>query len=547
MRVDLMVHNANILTLHEAHPRAHSMAVHHGRVVALDDTSHLTAAAVLDARGATITPGFADAHNHMAWFGLGLSEIDLSGLTGLHQLYRRVTDRAAQLGPDDYVIGTGYDHTLLGGHPHRADLDAAAGGRPVWLRHRSGHVSSVNTPVLAATGLLDGSTPVPAGGVMAHDEHGPTGVLEEQAQNLVVDLVMPYPLHRLQAAVARASQVYASEGLTHVTEAGIGSGWMGKSPLELAAYQAARDAGELCVRVQLMPTVDALHPVSGHAGDAMTFGLDLGMRTGFGDDWVRLGPMKIWLDGSLVARTAAVLEPFCDHGHGHRHGYFQADPEAMTDQVVAAHAGGWRVACHAIGDRAVDLALEAFEHAHAKHPRPDVRHRIEHAGITRPDQLQRMADPGVIPVPQHHFLYEIGDTMAEAVGADRQPMLYRHASFLAAGLCVPGSSDRPVAPGPPLAGIQSMVLRRTRAGNTLGPDERVDVHTALRAYTIDAAWAAGEEDQRGTLAPGKLADFVLLGDDITAIDPDRIAATEVVATFAGGRCTHGKEAVPAAP
>ncbi|HEX2175820.1 MAG TPA: amidohydrolase [Nocardioidaceae bacterium] len=545
MRVDLLVHNANILTLDERHPRAHSMAVHRGRVAALDDTSDLRADAVIDCQGATVTPGFADAHNHMAWFGLGLTEIDLSGVSELHDLYRRVAERAAQLDPGDYVVGTGYDHTLLGDHPHRDDLDTAGGGRPVWLKHRSGHVSCVNTAVLAAAGVLDGSAAVPAGGAVVVDDSGPTGVLEEQAQNLVVDLVVPYPLHQLQTAVAKASAVYASEGLTHVTEAGIGRGWLAKSPLELAAYQAVHEAGDLLVRVQLMPTVDTLHPMTGNTQDAMTFGLDLGIRTGFGDDWIRLGPMKIWLDGSLVARTAAVQEPFCDHGHGH--GYFQADPGLMADQVMAAHAGGWRVAAHAIGDRAVDLALDMFTRAQDKHPRPEARHRIEHAGITRHDQLRRMAGLGVIPVPQHRFLYEIGDTMADAVGAERQPMLYRHASFLAAGLCVPGSSDRPVVPGAPLAGIESMVLRRTRAGKTLGPDEGVDVHTALRAYTHDAAWAAAEERHRGTLTPGKLADFVLLGDDITALDPDRIAATEVVATFTGGRCTHGEETVASAP
>jgi predicted amidohydrolase YtcJ len=276
----------------------------------------------------------------------------------------------------------------------------------------------------------------------------------------------------------------------------------------------------------------------------MRFGLDLGLRTGFGDDRLRLGPMKIFLDGSLVARTAAVQQPFCDHGHGR--GYLQDDPDTMRGQLVAAHRGGWRVAAHAIGDRAVDLALDAYEEAQRLRPRPDARHRIEHAGITRPDQVTRMADLGVTPVPQHRFLYEIGDTMAAALGADRRDLLYRHAGFLRAGLRVPGSSDRPVASGAPLQVMQSMVERLSRAGDLLGADERVDAMTALRACTVDTAWVAGEERERGSLTPGRLADFVVLGDDITTVPGDRIGGTEVVATFVGGVCTHGEGAVPAA-
>lgn len=545
MHVDLLVHNADVITMDERRPRARSIAVRRDRVVGLDVDGGVTATRRVDAGGATITPGFGDAHNHMAWFGLALDEIDLSPARDLDHLYALVGERARGLPDDAYVVGSGYDNTRLGGHPHRRDLDRVAGGRPVWLKHRSGHVCAVSTEVLRRAGVLDGSAVVPEGGVVVTDGDGPTGVLEEQAQNLVVYLVVPYPVETLRTAVGRASRVFAAEGLTHVTEAGIGRGWLGKSPLELAAYQRARDEGELSVRVQLMPTVAALHDLDGHEDDAMRFGLDLGMRTGFGDDWLRLGPMKIWLDGSLVARTAAVQEPFCDHGHGT--GYLQDDPERMRRQLLDAHAGGWRVAAHAIGDRAVDLALDAFAEAQRRRPRPHVRHRVEHAGVTRPDQVARLAELGVTPVPQHRFLYEIGDTMAAALGPDRKHHLYRHASLLDAGLHVPGSSDRPVADGAPLAAMQSMVERRTADGDLLGPDERVDALTALRAYTTETAWVAGEENERGRLAPGYLADFVLLGDDVTAVPSDRIASTEVVATFAGGVCTHGREAVlPAA-
>ncbi|WP_219415613.1 amidohydrolase [Pseudonocardia nigra] len=540
MEVNLLIRNATIVTMDDGQPRARTLAVHHGRVLALDPDG-LRGRTEIDAQGAALVPGFSDAHNHMAWFGAALDEVDLTGLGDLATLYDRVAERAATLAPDAFVIGAGYDDTAIGGHPHRRELDRAAGGRPVVLKHRSGHVTTVNSPVLERIGVLDGSAAVPTGGVVVRDESGdPTGTLEEQAQNLVNVLLVPFATGDLARAIGKASAVYAAEGLTHVTECGIGGGWVGRSPRELAAYQHARAAGDLTVRVQLMPVADVLHPLPGHAEDPAGIGLDLGLRTGFGDDRLRIGPVKIFLDGSLVARTAAMLHPFCDR---HSHGYFQDDPDEMRARIVGAHAAGWRIAAHAIGDRAVDLALDVFAEMQRVHPRADARPRIEHAAVTTPEQIARMAQLGVTPVPQLRFLYEIGDTMAEAVGPERSDALYRHGSFLRAGLRVPGSSDRPVASGAPLLGMQSMVERYSASGAVLGPDERVDASTALRAYTLDAAWIAGEEHERGSLTPGKLADFVLLEEDITAVPADRIGTTGVVATFVGGRCTHGAEAM----
>ncbi|GAA5120814.1 amidohydrolase [Pseudonocardia adelaidensis] len=542
MEIDLLVRNAAVVTVDDDRPRARTLAVHHGRVLALDtrdDRAGLSARTEIDAQGAALVPGFGDAHNHMAWFGSSLDEVDLAGSSDLATLYDRVAQRAATLAPDAFVIGAGYDDTAIGGHPHRRELDRAAGGRPVVLKHRSGHVTTVNSPVLARIGVLDGTAVVPEGGVVVRDASGdPTGTLEEQAQNLATALLVPYATDDLARAIGNASAVYAAEGLTHVTECGIGGGWVGRSPRELAAYLQARETGVLTVRVQLMPVADALHPVAGHASDPDGIGIDLGIRTGFGDDRLRIGPMKIFTDGSLVARTAAMRDPFCDR---HSHGYLQDDPELLRSRILGAHATGWRVAAHAIGDRAIDLALDAIADMQRAHPRPDARPRIEHAAVTSPEQVARMAELGVTPVPQPRFLHEIGDTMAAAVGPDRSAGLYRHASFLRAGLRVPGSSDRPVAAGAPLLGMQSMVLRRSASGAVIGPDERVDAATALRAYTLDAAWVAGEERERGSITPGKLADFVLLTDDVTAVEPDRIGDVGVVATFVGGQCVHGAE------
>ncbi|HET6876659.1 MAG TPA: amidohydrolase [Jatrophihabitans sp.] len=541
MMLDLLLNDARVLTMDDRRPRARTVGVLHGRIVGLDEeVAGLSARSTIDCDGAVLTPGFADAHNHMAWYGLALCEVDLAGCATMDQVYEAVARRAATLPTDGWVIGAGYDDTVLGGHPHRAGLDRAADGRPVWLKHRSGHLCAVSGAVLELAGVLAGTATVPEGGVVVRDAHGePTGELQEQAQRLVMDLVTPYPTTELAAAIARAAKVYASEGLTQVTEAGIGGGLIGRSPIEAAAYLAAREQDELPVRVELMVASDALHPLARHAADTARFGLDLGLRTGFGDEMLRLGPMKIFLDGSLVGRTAAVGEPYCDHGHGT--GYLQSDGAELEQRVVDAHDAGWQVAAHAIGDRAVDLALDALERAQQKHPRTDVRHRIEHAAVVRPDQLARMAELGVVPVPQPRFLYEIGDTMAAALGDERVDWMYRHRSFLDAGLRVPGSSDRPVAAGAPLLGMQSMVERRSRDGRVLAEQERVDAATALRAYTVDAAWAGHAEHRQGRIAPGLFADLVLLDDDPTTVPASRIGDISVQATFVGGRCVHGAD------
>lgn len=534
--LDLLLRDVRALTMNPQHPEAHAIGVLGGRIVGVDDeVADLPAKHVVRGDGAVVTPGFADSHNHMVWYGLSLAELDLSACRSADELYDLVARRAAELPSDAWVIGSGYDDFALGGHPIRAALDRAGAGRPVWLKHRSAHMCVASTEILAQAGVLDGSARVPEGGVVERSEDGaPTGLLAEQAQQLVDALVKPYPVEELVAAIGRAAKRYSAEGLTHVTEAGIGGGWIGHSPAEAAAYQLARLRGELPLRVELMPAAETLHPVGPDA-----FGLDLGLRTGFGDEFLRIGPMKIFTDGALSSRTAAVTEPFRGHGGN---GVLGDDPEVLRERILTAHRGGWRVAAHAIGDRAIDLTLDVFEQAQRELPRPQARHRIEHSAMVRPDQLSRMAALGVVPVPQSRFLYEIGDTMVEALGEERIPWLYRQRSFVDAGLVVPGSSDRPcVSNGAPLLGMRSMVERTTRAGRVLSPDESVDAEEALRAYTTHAAWAAGQEHERGRIGAGTFADLVMLDDDPTAVPGSAIGDIGVRATFVAGRAVHGAE------
>ena len=541
---DLALVNANVLTMDPDRPRASAVAITGGRIEALDASldSLNEAGRVVDLRGATVLPGFHDAHNHMIGFGMSLAEVDLrsSAVGSLDELYAAIARRAETTAPGEWVVGAGYDQNKLGAHPHRDALDRAAPGRRVWLRHTSGHMCVVNSPVLADLGLEAAATELPGGRVATDDGGRPTGLLEERAQLLVGSLVYPYPLSELTQAIGRAAEQYLKEGVTSCTEAGIGGGWIAHSPAELAAYQAARDTGTLGVRVELMAASEVLHPLGAHASDGLVAGLDLGIRTGFGDDWLRLGAVKIFADGSLVGRTAALIDPYDGDGGGNGggRGYLQADAADLQATIIAAHRSGWQVATHAIGDLAIDVVLDAYERALEIYPRRDPRHRIEHFAVVQPRQVARAAGLGVIAVPQGRFATELGDGMLAAVGPARHGWLYRQRSLLEAGMVLPGSSDRPVVAGAPLLGIADMVNRRTASGAPFNPGEAITAQQALHAYTRGSAYASRQEHVKGSIAPGMLADLVVVSEDPTAVSPERIAGLAVLATIVDGHPRH---------
>jgi predicted amidohydrolase YtcJ len=540
---DLALVNANVLTMDSdplARPRASAVTIAGGRIEALD-VSPAGAGRVVDLRGATVLPGFGDAHNHMVGFGMSLAEVDLrsSAAGSLDELYEAVARRAETTAPGGWVVGSGYDQNKLGAHPHRDALDRAAPGRRVWLRHTSGHMCVVNSLVLADLGLDMAGQDLPGGRVATDADGRPSGLLEERAQLLVGSLVYPYPLAELTEAIGRAAAQYLKEGITSCTEAGIGGGWVAHSPAELAAYQAARDQGNLGVRVELMPASEVLHSLGAHAGDGLVAGLDLGISTGFGDDWLRLGAVKVFADGSLVGRTAALHEPYAGDGaDGGGRGYLQADAAELQATIIAAHRSGWQVATHAIGDLAIDVVLDAYERALAQYPRRDPRHRIEHFAVVQPGQVARAAGLGVIAVPQGRFATELGDGMLAAVGPARHDWLYRQRSLLEAGMVLPGSSDRPVVAGAPLLGIADMVNRRTASGAPFNSGEAITVSQALHAYTRGSAYASRQEHVKGSIAPGMLADLVVLSEDPTAVSPERIAGLAVLATIVDGQCRY---------
>lgn len=541
MKLDLILRAHEILTMDPNRATASSVGVINGRIVGFDEEiAGFGAERILDFGEACVTPGLIDTHCHTAWWGLGLASVDLSRARGLDELYALIeaeVERLDELGdPDAWVHGTGFNQSHHGDRfPDITRLDEISGDRPLYLRHTSGHASITNSATLRLVGALDAGFENPVGGVVVRDADGaPTGLVEEAAQGLVQALLLPYSTERLVDALEAATLRYAAQGITSFTEAGVGGGWIGHSPVEVAAYQTAAERGLLHARAQLMPAIDALHTLEGHAADFHSEGrgrgLDLGIRYGFGGEAVQFGHVKVFLDGSLLGATAAVTEDFC--GHDHNRGYLLDDPETYRERALGAYRAGWPLALHAIGDAAIDLALDLIDEAQRSYGRLAAPCRIEHFGVARPDQLERAGGLDIAVTPQAGFIGPIGDQMAARVGPDRAGWLYRGRSVVDAGILLAGSSDLPVADNNLRRGMQSAVDRLTDSGTVLGIGEALTPEEALRTHTEWAARATGQIADKGTLEAGKLADFAVFS--ASPLTAPSIAQLDVVATVLGG-------------
>ncbi|GHH48256.1 amidohydrolase [Lentzea cavernae] len=503
MELDLKLTGCRAITMDPARPAAHTIGIWQGRIAGLDEqVAGLPAAETVDLGGAVVLPGFIDAHTHLAWNGR--RTIDITGLASV----ALVLDRLADAPGTGWIEASGYDRRIMDRPLTATDLDRVSGGRPVYVADLSGHACVVNSVVLRQLPEITSD-----------------GWLTENEQLAARTLRLPYSLDEITAELQASARQVLSEGVTMCAEAGIGAGLIASSPLEAAAYQRAR----LPIRVQLMVSAHVLHDVAADPADGIPRAIDLGLHTGFGDDMLSLGAMKLWTDGGMIARTAALTEPYAGTDNS---GQLAESEEFMRAAIVDGHHAGWQLAIHAIGDRAIDFTLDAVAEAQRQRPRADTRHRIEHCGLVRPDQLGRIAELGVVPVVQPTFLHAYGDDYSEIMGPGRAPWMYRGRSFLDHGITVAGSSDRPVADGAPLRAIEFMVRRRSTGGREVGPGEAVTVEEAIRAYTLGSAYACRKEDVLGSLTPGKLADLVVLGDDPRT--SDAIAEIPVLATMVGG-------------
>lgn len=537
MKIDAIFTNGRIRTMDATRPYATRLGVLHGRIVGLDEELEgVGADRVIDLGGAPILPGFHDAHYHLSLTGERLSALDLGPkeVDSLGALYSAVRQRAASLPPGEWVRGTGYDQNFLNGHPTAAALDTVAGGRPVLIEHVSGHMIVANTEAFRLAGFQGGAgVPDIDGGFVARLPDGRAeGLLQENAIGMIFNLVRPMGLEAVHRNLGLASEQAVAYGLTSLTEPGLAA-WrmMGNSPVDFHSYQLASEAGLLKPRMTLMPHISTFHELEGFE-DRGWRGLDLGIRTGFGGDRLKLGPVKIVSDGSFIGRSAAMHE--CYHDEPDNKGLMQFDPDALKAMIVGAHKAGWTVATHAIGDQAIDHTMDGVEEAQRQSPRTEVRHRIEHFALASDAQIQRAARLGIIPVPQGRFISDFGDGMISGAGPTRSALIYRMKSLLNAGIELPGSTDSPVSNGNPLHSMHDMVNRRTKAGGILAPDERLTVQEAVRAYTHGSSYAVSEEANKGTLSRGKLADFVILSDDLFSISTENIRKIAVGATVIGG-------------
>ena len=525
--VDLLLTNATVASMRPSRPTDDAIAIIGDRIAwvgsaadARRDVGRI--GRTVDLGGATVLPGFIDAHNHLILLGHWLNQVDCSAAAApsVSGIIDAIAARARTVPAGTWIEGRGYDDTRLAErrHPSRADLDAATRDHPVLLHHISGHMSVVNSRGLDLAGISR-DTSDPVGGRIDRDSGSgdPTGLLQEQAMSLIPVPFTPQDQASLQGSLRSGGQAYLKAGITSSHEAGI------FSPPELGAFQTAWAEGWLAQRTYLMFRINFVPWIE-----------ELGLQGGFGDARLRFGAIKLVADGSLIGRTAAVSEPFLVDPAPDNVGLLTIPPDELHDLIWRGHRQGWQMAVHAIGDRAIETVLDGFERAMVRLPRPDPRHRIEHCGVLRPDLIQRIGQLGVIPVSQPPFITEFGDGFLRHLGHARCQLTYPLRAFFEARIQVAGSSDSPVSSYQPLLGIQAAVTERTADGAEFAPGERLTAEEAIRLYTIHAAHASFDERDKGTIEPGKLADLVILERNPMTVAPGSIGSIPVLATVVGG-------------
>jgi predicted amidohydrolase YtcJ len=519
---DLVLLRGRVLTSDPAAPRAEAFAVKSGRFVAVGSTEEIRnlstrRTAILDAGGMTVTPGFIDAHCHPS----GVNELYgvLTNLASKREILDALRKKAAATAPGYWVEGFLYDDTKVREGPiTRVDLDQVSTQHPVAVNHRGGHTTVFNSKAFELAGVKR-DTPDPTGGRYERDGSGElTGKVAELAVGVLRragkrETFSPEERRRrAQAGMKFISGRLTAAGLTTVHDASAGQE-------RILAYEDARRAGELRHRVYAMIAAGLLAPFKA-----------AGIYTGFGDDSIRIGGVKFVADGSASERTMYMSTPY--EGRTDR-GILTMTQAEIHDAVEEAHRAGFQVGIHANGDVTIGMVLAAYERVLQKWPYPDRRHRIEHCTLVDPELVARIKATGSIPTPFWTYVHYHGEKWKE-YGDQKIERMFAHRSFLDAGIAVPGASDYPPGPFEPLMAIQSMVTRTDVAGRVWGANQKVTVDEALRIATIHGAHASREETTKGSIAPGKLADFVILEKDPHDVPPDEIKQIRIARTVVGG-------------
>src|SRR6266853_1653615 len=522
---DLILHNAHMVTMNAADPVAEAVAISRGRFFAVGknaDVMNLAAPGVrkMDLGGKTVLPGFIDAHSHPAMAGvmhLRMVDCDLRSISAIQAALH---GRATKTPDGEWVLGFKYDDTKTeDGRPLSiADLDSAVPDHPVHIEHRGGHTVYANSLVFRRAGI-DEKTPDPPGGKIDHDPATGklSGRVAESAQAFF-ERVLPYDFTRddQREGVKLISKMLAKTGITSATEAQ-------GTPVDLQAYQDARDAGELLYRAYCF--INYRHI------DSM---IAAGVRTGLGDEWVRVGAMKLVCDGSISERTARLSTPY--EGRPNDYGILVMTEEELYEYGRKAHLAGWQIGTHANGDVGIDTTLRVYERLQKETPRRDARYRLEHCTVVNDGLVARIAALGAIPTPFSTYVYYHGEKM-KYYGPERLNHMFALRSFLDAGIRATQASDYPPGEFVPMMALQSEVTRTDAKGNIWGPKQKISVEEAIQVGTIHGAYASFEENLKGSLEAGKLADLVVLGRDPMKEESSTLVTIPVERTLAGGRWT----------
>ncbi len=501
-----------------------ALAVVGDKVLAVGDDAAVRALAskttrVVDLQGRLVTPGFNDAHVHFLDGGFGLLSVDLRDAKDEAEFALRIAKHAAGLPKGAWILNGNWDHERWKSQalPTKALIDEVTKDNPVAVNRLDGHMILANSLALRAAGI-DRDTKDPFGGTIVRDASGePTGILKDNAQDLLYK-VLPDPTREMNVRAAKAA-------LSHAASLGVTSVQDNSSIDALPTYQQIRAEGGLLARINVWRPVSAMKSL-----------IDAGVRSGLGDDWIRIGAIKILSDGSMGAGTAAFFEPYTDEPT--TSGLLLYPVEELNRMIDEADAAGFQLAVHAIGDRANALVLDAFEKAAVARPRADRRFRIEHAQVVRRADLPRFAKLRVVASIQPSHCIDDMRWAPKRIGVERCRMAYNFKSFLDAGIPVAFGTDWYVEPLDPRLGLFAAVTRETVEGGPKDgflPEERIPLDAAIDLYTRGSAYAEFADDRKGTLEPGKLADLAVFAADLFKLEAKKILTTPVDLTMVGGR------------
>ena len=534
---DLIIYNATVRTMDSRTPNAEAVAVYGGRIAAVGTSAEIRRMAgprtrAVDARGALVLPGFNDAHVHFLSGGFQLSSVDLRDSQTPQEFAERIRRFASKLPAGRWITGGDWDHERwpnVNGSaplPTKELIDAFTPDRPVFVNRLDGHMALANSYALKLAGVTR-DTPDPPGGLIVRDAKTgePTGILKDAAQDFVWK-VFPEQSFDEKLEAARASTAHAAaHGVTSVQDMSAGN--------DVGVYQTLLERGELKTRIY------AVSPLR----DWERLGR-VGVRRAFGDDMLRIGGLKGFADGSLGSTTALFFEPYLDAPNTSGLPGDEMFPEGeMLKHVKSADAAGLQVMIHAIGDKANDAILSIYERVAKENGERDRRFRIEHAQHLRAQDIARFGRGHVVASMQPYHCIDDGRWAEKRIGPARAKGTYAFRSLLDTGAVLAFGSDWSVAPLDPVLGIYAAATRRTLDGKNPGgwvPEQKITVEEAVRAYTVGSAYAEFAENAKGTITPGKLADLVILSQDIFKIDPAAIENVRVTMTITGGRVVYEK-------